>query len=127
MRISDWSSDVCSSDLINTTARHGGILGFGNFVSADEHLFAIETDIMAVDSTAAGKIVRQQTLKNSIHCSGVALHSGAKVNMVLHPAEADTGLVFRRTDAAGRVAVTALRGTPTDPRRCHHLVDPHAK
>src|SRR3546814_16656774 len=87
MRISDWSSDVCSSDLINTTARHGGILGFGNFVSADEHLFAIETDIMAVDSTAAGKIVRQQTLKNSIHCSGVALHSGAKVNMVLHPAE----------------------------------------
>src|SRR3546814_18034418 len=79
MRISDWSSDVCSSDLINTTARHGGILGFGNFVSADEHLFAIETDIMAVDSTAAGKIVRKQTLKNSIHCSGVALHSGAKV------------------------------------------------
>src|SRR3546814_20917844 len=90
------------------TARDGVILVFVNFVSADEHRFAIETDIMAVYSTAAGKIVRQQTLKNSIHCSGVALHSGAKVNMVLHPAEADTGIVFRRTDAAGGVEVQAL-------------------
>ena len=28
----------------------------------------------------------QQTLKNSIRASGVALHTGSKVNMTLHPA-----------------------------------------
>src|SRR3546814_19873802 len=77
---------------------------------------------MAVDSTAAGKIVRQQTLKNSIHCSGVALHSGAKVNMVLHPAEADTGIVFRRTDAAGGVAVQALWCNAIETPLCTTLV-----
>ena len=30
---------------------------------------------MAVDSAAAGRIAHQRTLKNSIHCSGVALHT----------------------------------------------------
>jgi UDP-3-O-[3-hydroxymyristoyl] N-acetylglucosamine deacetylase len=46
---------------------------------------------------------QQHTLKNAINCSGVALHSGAKVAMSLHPAPADTGVVFYRTDlgAAG--------------------------
>src|SRR3546814_11408445 len=78
---------------------------------------------MAVDSTAAGKIVRQQTLKNSIHCSGVALHSGAKVNMVLHPAEADTGIVFRRTDAAGGVEVQALWCNAIETPLCTTLVN----
>src|SRR3546814_20208512 len=80
---------------------------------------------MAVDSTAAGKIVRQQTLKNSIHCSGVALHSGAKVNMVLHPAEADTGIVFRRTDAARGVEVQALWCNAIETPLCTTLV--HSK
>jgi UDP-3-O-[3-hydroxymyristoyl] N-acetylglucosamine deacetylase len=44
---------------------------------------------------------RQQTLKNSIGCSGVGLHSGATVAITLHPAAVDTGIVFRRTDADG--------------------------
>jgi UDP-3-O-[3-hydroxymyristoyl] N-acetylglucosamine deacetylase len=44
---------------------------------------------------------RQQTLKNSVSCSGTGLHSGAQVAMTLHPAPADTGVVFRRTDPAG--------------------------
>src|SRR3546814_569904 len=78
---------------------------------------------MAVDSAAAGKIIRQQTLKNSIHCSGVALHSGAKVNMVLHPAEADTGIVFRRTDAAGGTEVQALWRNAIETPLCTTLVD----
>src|SRR5688572_2596629 len=43
-------------------------------------------------------MVGQRTLKNSIRASGVGLHSGKKVLMTLHPALADTGIVFRRTD-----------------------------
>jgi UDP-3-O-[3-hydroxymyristoyl] N-acetylglucosamine deacetylase len=43
----------------------------------------------------------QKTLKSAIHCRGVALHSGTRVAMTLHPAAPDTGILFRRTDRAG--------------------------
>jgi UDP-3-O-[3-hydroxymyristoyl] N-acetylglucosamine deacetylase len=46
-------------------------------------------------------IVQQRTVKNSIHCRGVGLHSGVKTSLTLLPAPPDTGIVFRRTDAAG--------------------------
>jgi UDP-3-O-[3-hydroxymyristoyl] N-acetylglucosamine deacetylase len=45
--------------------------------------------------------LRQRTLKNRIGCSGIGLHSGARVNMTLKPAAAGTGVVFRRTDVRG--------------------------
>ena len=40
----------------------------------------------------------QRTIKAAICCSGVALHSGHRVNVTLSPAPAHTGVVFRRTD-----------------------------
>ena len=43
-------------------------------------------------------MLRQRTLKNTIRATGVGLHSGKKVLMVVKPAPADTGVVFRRTD-----------------------------
>lgn len=43
----------------------------------------------------------QQTLKSAIQCRGVALHSGARVNMTLNPAPIDTGVVFSRADLDG--------------------------
>jgi len=53
--------------------------------------------------------LRQRTLKNTIHCSGIGLHSGAKINMTLLPGEPNTGIVFRRTDIDGGSDV--VRGT----------------
>lgn len=47
----------------------------------------------------------QRTLKTSIGCTGIGLHSGAKVAMTLHPAEPDSGIRFRRTDIAGQGAI----------------------
>lgn len=47
------------------------------------------------------EIVKQRTLKNRISCTGVGLHSGARVRMALLPADCDTGIVFRRSDLAG--------------------------
>jgi UDP-3-O-[3-hydroxymyristoyl] N-acetylglucosamine deacetylase len=41
----------------------------------------------------------QRTLKSSIGCVGIGLHSGRKLEMVLHPARVGTGIIFRRTDA----------------------------
>jgi UDP-3-O-[3-hydroxymyristoyl] N-acetylglucosamine deacetylase len=46
-------------------------------------------------------IAQQKTLKSAIHCRGVTLHSGARVDMTLSPAAPDTGIVFRRSDRAG--------------------------
>jgi len=55
--------------------------------------------------------VRQRTLKESIHASGIGLHSGDKVYMTLRPAPANTGIVFRRLDLPEPVDV------PADARR----------
>ncbi len=43
----------------------------------------------------------QRTLKNSIGCTGIGLHSGSDVNLMLRPAPSGTGIVFRRTDISG--------------------------
>jgi len=40
----------------------------------------------------------QTTLKASIDCVGIGLHSGRRVQMALHPAGPDHGIVFRRKD-----------------------------
>lgn len=44
---------------------------------------------------------QQQTIKNTISCEGIGLHSGQMVHMMLKPAPADTGIVFVRTDLDG--------------------------
>jgi UDP-3-O-[3-hydroxymyristoyl] N-acetylglucosamine deacetylase len=49
--------------------------------------------------------VRQKTLKNAIGCSGVGLHTGAQVAMMICPAEADSGIRFKRTDISGGQAI----------------------
>ena len=38
---------------------------------------------------------KQVTISNSINFKGVGLHSGNKVKMSIHPAEADTGYIFK--------------------------------
>lgn len=52
-------------------------------------------------------MLQQRTLKNTIRATGVGLHSGKKVLMVLRPAPPDTGVVFRRTDLDVQVDVPA--------------------
>ncbi len=42
--------------------------------------------------------MKQKTLGNEIGCSGVGLHSGKQVSLLIKPAPANTGIVFRRTD-----------------------------
>jgi UDP-3-O-[3-hydroxymyristoyl] N-acetylglucosamine deacetylase len=65
---------------------------------------------------------RQQTLKSPIGCVGIGLHSGRRVQMTLHPAAPDHGIVFRRTDLArdvpaqfDRVVDTCLATVLADP------------
>jgi UDP-3-O-[3-hydroxymyristoyl] N-acetylglucosamine deacetylase len=43
-------------------------------------------------------MLKQRTLRQIARTVGIGLHSGTKVGLVLRPAAADTGIVFRRTD-----------------------------
>ncbi len=43
----------------------------------------------------------QRTLRRSISCAGIGLHSGNKVTLSLKPAPADSGIRFRRSDLGG--------------------------
>ncbi len=50
----------------------------------------------------------QTTIGDRVRLSGQGVHSNAPANLVLHPADSDTGVVFMRTDAAnagGKVVV----------------------
>ncbi|KAF3977775.1 MAG: UDP-3-O-acyl-N-acetylglucosamine deacetylase [Methylococcales symbiont of Iophon sp. n. MRB-2018] len=52
-------------------------------------------------------MIKQRTLKNTIRATGVGLHSGDRVYLTLYPAEADTGIRFRRTDLENPVTIEA--------------------
>jgi UDP-3-O-[3-hydroxymyristoyl] N-acetylglucosamine deacetylase len=52
-------------------------------------------------------MIKQRTLKNAIQANGVGLHTGEKVYITLHPAEPDTGILFRRTDLNPVVEIPA--------------------
>lgn len=52
-------------------------------------------------------MIKQRTLKNTIRATGVGLHTGEKVYLTLRPAEANTGIKFRRVDLAQPVTIDA--------------------
>lgn len=70
---------------------------------------------MAKHRTQKHQLGRQHTLARAVTCTGVGLHSGAPVTMVLEPAEADSGISFLRTDVA--------KGTGHVPARYDLVVD----
>jgi UDP-3-O-[3-hydroxymyristoyl] N-acetylglucosamine deacetylase len=45
---------------------------------------------------------RQTTLRDDVSVTGIGVHSGLPVTLTLHPAEANTGIVFLRTGIAGQ-------------------------
>jgi len=51
--------------------------------------------------------VRQRTIAEKISCTGIGLHSGAPVQLTLHPARQDSGIVFVRSDGARTVEIAA--------------------
>tara|TARA_B100001093_G_scaffold145259_2_gene137876 strand:+ start:3941 stop:4867 length:927 start_codon:yes stop_codon:yes gene_type:complete len=66
---------------------------------------------------------QQHTLKNSIRATGVGLHTGKQINIVLRPGSVDSGIIFRRIDLdydyrvsahATNVGSTTMATTLTD-------------
>src|SRR5688572_3189768 len=52
-------------------------------------------------------MARQRTLKNAIRATGIGLHTGRKVLMVLRPAPVNSGIIFRRIDLDPPVDIPA--------------------
>jgi len=72
------------------------------------------------------KPAAQKTLKTAIGCSGVGLHTGARVSMTLRPAAPGSGIVFHRTDLHGDGAlIPASWRQVVDTRLCTALGNPH--
>ncbi len=61
-------------------------------------------------------MVKQRTLKNSVHATGVGLHTGERVTLTLSPAPANSGIVFRRMDIVPVVAIRAEAHAVHDTR-----------
>jgi UDP-3-O-[3-hydroxymyristoyl] N-acetylglucosamine deacetylase len=59
-------------------------------------------------------MLRQRTLKNIIRASGIGMHSGKKVTLVLRPAPVNTGIVFTRVDLKPIVSIPANALNVTD-------------
>ena len=79
---------------------------------------AKDTPIVAHLSAESGAAT-QKTLKTAIKCTGVGLHGGQDVTMVLRPGEINTGIVFVRTDVPqGRRSITARWDRVSDTRLC---------
>lgn len=57
---------------------------------------------------------RQRTLARPVSVSGVGLFTAQRATASIHPAEPDSGIVFRRTD---------LPGVPSAPARIEHVID----
>ncbi len=53
-------------------------------------------------------MIKQRTLKNTIRATGVGLHTGQKIYLTLHPADIDTGIIFRRVDLNPPVEIKAI-------------------
>ncbi len=60
---------------------------------------------------------RQRTVRHSASLSGIALHTGNRVKLTLHPAEAGTGVRFRRVDLPGTPEIRGLVTHVNDTRR----------
>jgi UDP-3-O-[3-hydroxymyristoyl] N-acetylglucosamine deacetylase len=56
----------------------------------------------------------QQTIKRSVACHGIGIHSGRPAHLVIHPAPANSGVNFVRTD---------LPGAPVIPARSSRVAD----
>jgi len=65
----------------------------------------------------------QTTLKNTVGFSGIGLHTGRVVKMTIHPASAQYGIWFRRTDLDGDTLIPARWDAVSDSQLCTKITN----
>ena len=71
-----------------------------------------------VNSSVMNDNCNQQTLKRKVHFSGVGVHNGRAVSMVIEPAQIDTGIVFQRIDLNENNTIKAIINNVVDSSLC---------
>ncbi|MBN2420465.1 MAG: UDP-3-O-acyl-N-acetylglucosamine deacetylase [Deltaproteobacteria bacterium] len=66
---------------------------------------------------------RQRTLRDSVGCTGIGLHSGQKVRMTIKPAPPDTGIRFIRKDLPGKRVIEAHFDNVSNTTMCTVIGD----
>jgi UDP-3-O-[3-hydroxymyristoyl] N-acetylglucosamine deacetylase len=61
-------------------------------------------------------MILQRTLNKVTTISGIGLHSGARINLTMRPATANTGIIFHRTDGEQVVDIKACSANVVDTR-----------
>ena len=67
----------------------------------------LEIGCLTADMHDGGIVRNQQTLAAAVTCSGVGLHSGQPVTIMLRPAPPDTGVVFVNQKGDSTASLTA--------------------
>ncbi len=61
-------------------------------------------------------MILQRTLNKKTTISGIGLHSGARINLTMRPAAANTGIIFHRTDGEQVIDIKACSDNVVDTR-----------
>ncbi len=71
------------------------------------------------------RVEKQTTLADSVTLNGIGVHSGGPASITLHPADANSGIVFHRSTQGGYVQTEANWKEVTATSLCTVLGDPH--
>lgn len=61
-------------------------------------------------------MIYQSTLNKPLTISGIGLHTGRQITMILRPAEPDSGIIFHCSDGERRVSIPAVSANVVDTR-----------
>ncbi|SDR35840.1 UDP-3-O-[3-hydroxymyristoyl] N-acetylglucosamine deacetylase [Pseudovibrio sp. Tun.PSC04-5.I4] len=75
--------------------------------------------------TMGMRVEKQTTLADSVTLNGIGVHSGGPASITLHPADANSGIVFHRSTRDGYVETEANWKHVTATSLCTVLGDPH--
>ncbi len=70
-------------------------------------------------------LLTQKTINKKISISGIGVHTGAKVNMNLIPASANSGITFKRTDLIKNNIVIPVYNNVVDATLCTTISNDH--
>ena len=72
---------------------------------------------------------KQTTLRDRVVVKGIGVHSGKPVEMILHPADANTGISFLRVDRAKgtELEIKGSYGSVIDTRLCTIIGHPEKR
>ena len=70
---------------------------------------------------------KQRTIQQTVSVKGKGLHTGVEVEVIICPAEVNTGYIFQRVDLEGQPKVEALADNVTDTSRGTTLVQKGVK